>query len=224
MSTVAAYTAKKTSHSAAARRLMSSGAERARYDHLLYLIRALADREDLRVAVEAADRILLDVAVAAVDLNGLVRRLHREAPRLQLRLRGNEAEVAPLILEPRRLVRQQAGRLDLGGQVGQLRLDGLKARDRLPERAPLLGVGERLVERALCQPDAHRRHADPPAVERLQELLEAAPARAEQVLLGHARAVEAERPCVRRVPAHLAVRLADLVAGRVLRDDDVGDL
>src|SRR4051812_39836570 len=104
---------------------MSSGAERARYDHLLHLISPLADRQDLRVAVEAADRILLYVAVATMDLNRLVGRLHREAPRLQLRLRGNETEVAPLVLEPRRLVREQACRLDLRGEIGQLRLDRL---------------------------------------------------------------------------------------------------
>src|SRR5204863_8937474 len=55
----------------------------------------------------------------------------------------------------------------------------------------------------------------------LEELLQAAPARAEQVLLGHARAVEAERPGVGGVPAHLAVGLADLVAGRVSRHDEV---
>ena len=40
---------------------------RRRDHHLLDLVGALADREDLGVAVEAADRVLLDVAVAAVD-------------------------------------------------------------------------------------------------------------------------------------------------------------
>ena len=58
----------------------------------------------------------------------------------------------------------------------------------LAERAALLGVGERLVERALREPDAHRGDADPADVEDLQELLEAAAARAEQVLLGDAAA------------------------------------
>src|SRR3954471_24012357 len=143
MSIVPAYTAKKTSHSAAARRFMTSGAERARYDHLLNLIRPLADREDLRAAVDAADRILLDVAVAAVDLHRLVGRLHREPPGLQLRLCRDEAEVAALVLEPRRLVCEQARCLDLRGQVGELRLDRLEARYRLPERAPLLRVRQR---------------------------------------------------------------------------------
>ena len=49
-----------------------SGPERPRDHHLLHLVGPLADREDLRVAVEAADRVLLDVAVAAVDLHRLL--------------------------------------------------------------------------------------------------------------------------------------------------------
>src|SRR6185369_1173878 len=53
-------------------------AELARDHHLLHLVGALADREDLGVAVEAADGVLLDVAVAAVDLHGLLGRTHRE--------------------------------------------------------------------------------------------------------------------------------------------------
>ena len=50
------------------------------------------------------------------------------------------------------------------------------------------------------------------------------PARAEQVLLRHPAVLERERPRVGRVPAHLAVRLALLVAGRAVLDDQVGDL
>ena len=49
-------------------------------------------------------------------------------------------------------------------------------------------------------------------------------ARAEQALLRHAAVRERQRPRVGRVPAHLAVRLALLVARRAVRDDQVGDL
>ena len=51
---------------------VASRAECARDDHLLHLVGALADREDLCVAIEAADGVLLDVAVAAVNLHGLL--------------------------------------------------------------------------------------------------------------------------------------------------------
>src|SRR5262249_18561300 len=71
---------------------------------------------------------------------------------------------------------------------------------------------------------AHRRDPDPAPVEDVQELLEAVAARAEQVRLRHAAVVEAERPGVGRVPAHLPVRLALLVAGGPVGDDDVRDL
>src|SRR4051812_37357196 len=73
-------------------RAMSLGAERAGDDHLLDLVGALADGEDLRVAVHAAHRVLLDVAVAAVDLHGLLGRAHGQPAGLQLGLRGGQRE------------------------------------------------------------------------------------------------------------------------------------
>src|SRR5918994_7451792 len=80
------------------------GPQRPRDHHLLHLVGALADREDLGVAVEAADRVLLDVAVAAVDLHGLLRRAHREPTGLQLRLGGSERERPSRVLLERGLV------------------------------------------------------------------------------------------------------------------------
>src|SRR6478672_3651358 len=74
--------------SAAGRLEALSGAERAGDDHLLDLIGALADREDLRVAVEAAHGVLLDEPVPAVDLHGLLGTAHRQATGLQLGLGG----------------------------------------------------------------------------------------------------------------------------------------
>src|SRR6266581_4037456 len=94
-----------------ARRASALRPEGARDHHLLDLVGALADREDLGVAVEAAHRILLDVAVAAVDLHGLLRAAHGQAPGLQLGLGGREGEVASGVLLPRGLVHEQARRL-----------------------------------------------------------------------------------------------------------------
>src|SRR3954468_2375630 len=75
-----------------------SGAERPRDDHLLDLVGAFADGEDLRVAVEAADGVFLDVAVAAVDLDRLLGGADGQAPGLELGLRSGQGEVAPLVL------------------------------------------------------------------------------------------------------------------------------
>src|SRR6201999_3675250 len=78
---------------------LTSSPERPRDHHLLHLVGALADRQDLGVAVEAADRVLLDVAVAAVDLDGLLGAAHGQPAGLQLRLRGGHREVAAGVLE-----------------------------------------------------------------------------------------------------------------------------
>ena len=59
----------------------ASQAERAGDHDLLHLVGALADRQHLRIAVEAAYRVLLDVTVAAVDLDRLVRDADRERGR-----------------------------------------------------------------------------------------------------------------------------------------------
>ena len=56
-----------------------------------------------------------------------------------------------------------------------------KRGDRLAELLALLRVGEREVVGALREADAHRGDRDAAAVEDLEELVEALPARAEQV-------------------------------------------
>src|SRR3982074_1772156 len=117
--------------------------ERAGDNHLLHLVGALADRQDLRVTVEAAHWVLLDVAVPAVDLDGLLGAPYREPARLQLRLCRRQGEVALRVLLARRLVDQQPRRLDLGAHVGELALDRLELGDRPAERLALLGVAER---------------------------------------------------------------------------------
>src|SRR5579875_1163964 len=112
--------------------------EAPRDDHLLDLVGALADGEDLRVAVEAADRVLLDVPVAAVDLDRLLGRADGEPAGLQLRLGGGQPEWPALVLQPGGAVREQPRGLDLGRDVRELRLDRLEGGDRPAERAALL--------------------------------------------------------------------------------------
>src|SRR3954470_21888870 len=107
-------------------RARASRAERAGGEHMLALVGPFADGEDLRVPVEAADRVLLDVAVAAVDLHGLLAAAHGEPARLELRLRGGQGEVATRVLLARGLVDQQPRRLDLGRHVRELDLDRLE--------------------------------------------------------------------------------------------------
>src|SRR5262252_7724971 len=76
-------------------------AEVPRDDHALHLIGALADLEDLLVAIEPRDRELLHEAVAAVDLERGVHGAIREQTREELGLRRRECERPPLVLQPR---------------------------------------------------------------------------------------------------------------------------
>jgi hypothetical protein len=118
-----------------------------------------------------------------VDLDGLVGRVDGEPAGLQLRLGGSQAEVLALVLQPGGAVGQQPGGLDLGSEIGELGPDRLELRDRLTERVTLLRAGERLIERALGKPDAHRGDADAADVEHGQELLQGMTASPEQALL-----------------------------------------
>src|SRR5258707_12718685 len=66
-------------------------------DHeALHFLRALVDLRDLRVAHEALDGVLLDVAVAAEDLDGLRRREHRDVAALELRHRRRLRQLRPV--------------------------------------------------------------------------------------------------------------------------------
>src|SRR5207249_11430800 len=95
--------------------------EDAPRDHQpLYLARPLVDLGDLRVAVVPLDRELLRVAVAAEDLDRLARLAasHLRGEELRLRARLGVREV--VLLQPRRAMDEEAGRVDLGRHVGAL--------------------------------------------------------------------------------------------------------
>src|SRR2546427_625722 len=62
--------------------------------HALNLIRPLADLQDLLVAVEPRDWVLVHETVAAVDLEAPVRGTVRQLAGEELRHRGGAAEVA----------------------------------------------------------------------------------------------------------------------------------
>src|SRR5262249_37256482 len=127
----------------------------------LDLARALVDLGDLGVAVVALDRELLRVAVAAEDLDRLPGLAARHLRRVELRLRARLRVRLAVLLQPRGAVRQEPGGVDLRRHVGELLLDRLELRDRLPEGVPLLRVRARDVVRRLR--DAERLRGDPDA-------------------------------------------------------------
>src|SRR4029077_15661853 len=99
--------------------------------------RALADLEDLLVAVETRDRVLVHEAVPAVDLQRVVHDPVGELAGVELCHRRLERKRAALVLEPRGPVDELAAGFDLDGHVSELEGDRLEAPDRLPELRPL---------------------------------------------------------------------------------------
>src|SRR6187399_731937 len=121
----------------------SSGQELARDDQPLNLARPLADRGQLHVAEVFLGRVVLDEAVAAVNLDAVVGDLDRDLAGIQLRHRRLERRLAAELLEIRGVVGQEPRRLDLGRRVGQLPLDRLEAGDRRAEGAAVARIVER---------------------------------------------------------------------------------
>jgi len=128
-------------------------------DHPLDLRRALEDREDLRVAVPALDRVLAGVAVAAEDLNRLLSHADRSLPRHQLGHRAlGVLERLALAGHPGRAPGKQPRRVDRRLHVGELKGDPLVLPYRTAELNALRGIVSRELHRRAGDADGHRRH------------------------------------------------------------------
>src|SRR4051794_5777317 len=174
--------------------------QRAGDDEPLDLAGALVDLGDLGVAVVALDRELLGVAVAAEDLDRLAGDLAGRLGGEQLGLRALDGVRLAGLLEARGAPGQGARGLDARLHVGELLLDRLVAADGLAERAALLGVGDRGVQRSLRDAGGLGGDADAAAVER-RERDAHAPAGAAEALAG--RRLEGEIGGGARVQAQL---------------------
>src|SRR5258705_4342543 len=149
-------------------------------DHqALDLRSALVDLEQLRIAHQLLDRVLLDVAVAAEDLDGIGRDLHRRVGCEALRVRRLQRRALALVEQPRGLPGEQPRRLDLGRHVGDEEVDALVDRDRLAELDSLARVLDRVLEGGPRDTDRAGGRPGPRLVERLHRNLEAAALRAQ---------------------------------------------
>src|SRR5690348_6535905 len=106
------------------------------------------DLTDLRVTHEALDRIVLRVAVTAVDLHGFDRRAHRELGAEELGHRCFLAIRPSVLREPSCMEHQVLSGLDLRRHVGELELNTLEVGDRLAELPTQRCVTKRVLERA----------------------------------------------------------------------------
>src|SRR5687768_18236854 len=109
---------------------------------------ALPDLADLGVPHHALDRVILGVPIAAVHLNRLDRGAHRELGAEELRHRGLLRKWPTVLGQPGRVKHQVLPRLDLRGDVGELELDPLEARDGLAELLAGIRVPQSLLESA----------------------------------------------------------------------------
>src|SRR3712207_4920639 len=116
-------------------------------DGLLDLAGALADQQERRLAHQPLDLVLLGVAVAAVDAEGLLRDLSGELTGDQLGHAGLDVVALPGVLQPRRPHHHRVRGLDLGRHLGQPERDRLVLGDRAAERLPLLRVVDGRLER-----------------------------------------------------------------------------
>src|SRR5262249_23911484 len=116
--------------------------ERPADDQLLDLARPLVQGRDPGVAQVLADRVLVDVAVAAENLHGAVRRAHGRLARVELRHGRLQRVLRARVGEGGGAPRQQPRGLGLDGDLCEQLLDQLEARDRAAEGTPLPRVAD----------------------------------------------------------------------------------
>src|ERR1700742_109128 len=149
---------------------LKSEAQLAGDEHPLDLGRALADLQDLGVAVEAADRVFVHEAVAAEDLGGVAGVVHGGVGGGQLGDGRFLLERLPGQHPGRRGVVGQPGHVGASFHVGDLELQTLEPADRAAERVPVMHVTDGLVDAALGEPGRQVRDGDPDLFKGGQEL------------------------------------------------------
>src|SRR6266851_1633095 len=192
--------------------------------HPLHLGRSLADLQDLCVPEMAGHGELLDVAVAAVDLDRFPGTLHRHLGGEQLRHRGLGLVAAALLAQPCPLVDLVTGGGDLRRHVGQLELDRLVGADLLAKGAALAGIAKALVEATLGEAHGQGADGDAAPVEDGQEVAVAGALLADEVFHRHPASLEDQLAGVGGAPAELAVLPPDTEAPRTVWHGDGADL
>ena len=179
---------------------------------------------DPQVTDDAFDVVVGEVAIAAVDLQGVVGDLEggvgdeafgHGAP--AGRVRGLAVESAGGFVE------HDAGGLKFGFHVGQLELDALEIGDGLAELLAVLRVSDGLVERELGAAEGAGGDVEAPAIEAGHREAEAVAFLTDPVSCGHAHFVEDDLRRRLTFPAHLAFVGPEGEAGRALLDDEGGD-
>src|SRR5215208_509524 len=194
-----------------------------RYDEALNLAGALVDLRHPRVPVVALHGMVLHVPLPAQDLDRLVGHLVRHGRGIKLGPRADLHVPEPLVLRPRRFVRQQTGRLELRLHVRELERHSLVLRYRLAERRPLYSVPARIPEGRFGYPQSLRRYTDTSTCQRPQSDPKPLPLFPQPILLGNEDILEEHVVGSSRDHAHLLGVLAEGDPLGVHADDEGRD-
>src|SRR4051794_26911663 len=122
-------------------------------DQLLDLRGPLVQRGDAGVPQVALDRVVVDVAGAAMDLDRQVRALDRRLGRVELRDRGLGRVRLLFVLQQAGAEDQHPAGVTLEDHFGDHLLDQLEAGQRDAELLPFLGVLDRALDAAFADAD-----------------------------------------------------------------------
>src|SRR5688572_29681835 len=199
------------------------GKQLSRDDEPLNLARPLANGRQLHVAEVLFRRVVLDEAVAAMNLDAVLGGTHRDFARVQLRHRCLERGALPGILHRGGTIRHQARGFDTHHVVHQLGADALKRSDRLPELFAFECIRSRGIVRALGESHGERGDADAAGIQHLERVDESLSLRAEQLAGGNAAILEDQFARLAGAHAELVLLLARPESRRPLLDDEGGD-
>src|SRR5262249_49882798 len=136
-----------------------------RNDEALDFAGAFVNFGDASVAIGAFNRILAAVAIAAMDLNGLVRNARCHFTGEKFGHGRVLAEARASVLLPGGFANQQACRVNFRGHIGQHELDRLELRDGMAEGEAFLRILQRRFECALRYASGLCTNSDAAAVE-----------------------------------------------------------
>ena len=184
---------------------------------------SLVDDRALAVAQVTLDRVLVAVAIRAVDLDRVERALHGVVRAEPLGKAGFARAALAGVLLPAGLEDEQPPGFDAGVHVGEHLLNQLVPADLLAERLPLVGVLERCVQARLRQPHRAGGHGVAPLVDRAHGDRETLALLADPVGHRHLAVREGEDAGVAGPHPELAVQRIGREAGEAALDDERGD-
>lgn len=114
------------------------------------LLGAATDIVQLRISPEPATWVLIDVAIATMQLDTLVGDRHSRTGRCQVDGRAVRVRLETCVEHDCPLVGEGASRLHLGVHVGELGLQDRHAEQRRVELFAISAVQERFIHGSLC--------------------------------------------------------------------------